>query len=91
MASQEHLVTSAPAALAGVAPGRTYFLQNTRGRRSILRVAVKASASDVNVDQSGFTLLFGAGQPVSVEAGESVFVWHDAADGDFYCAYDETA
>ena len=40
---------------------------------------------------AGFVLLFGEGQPVSVETGESVFVWHDAEDADFYCAYDSTA
>ena len=40
---------------------------------------------------AGFVLLFGGGELVSTEAGESVFVWHDPEDGDFYCAYDSTA
>lgn len=91
MASREQLVTSVPTALAGVTVGQMYFLQNSRGRRDILRVAVKASAGDVDPAMSGFVLLFGEGQPVSADAGESVFVWHDPEDGDFHCSFDETA
>lgn len=91
MASIEQIVTSVPTALAGVVPGTRYFLQNSRGRRDILRVAVKATGSTVDPDVAGFVLLFGEGQPVSIQAGESVFVWHDPEDGDFYCVFDETA
>lgn len=91
MASMEQNVTSVPTALAGIAAGQRYFLQNSRGRRDILRVAVKPSGTNVDPDVAGFVLLFGEGQPVSVETGESVFVWHDAEDADFYCAYDSTA
>ena len=91
MASQEQLVTAVPTALAGVAVGQRYFLQNSRGRRDILRVAVKATGANVDAAVAGFVLLFGEGEPVSVETGESVFVWHDPEDGDFHCAYDSTA
>ena len=91
MASQEQIVTAVPTALAGISVGQTYFIQNTRGRRNILRVAVKATGANVDADVSGFVLLFGEGQPVSASAGESIFVWHDPEDGDFYCAFDETA
>lgn len=90
MASQEHLVTSAPTALT-VVVGQKYWVQNTRGRRAILRVAVKPTGANVDAAVAGFVLLFGEGQPVSIQAGESVFVWHDLEDGDFYCAYDSTA
>ena len=91
MASMEQNVTNAPTALAGISVGQTYFVQNTRGRRSILRVAVKPTGGNVDAAVAGFVLLFGEGQPVSVEAGESVFVWHDPEDGDFHCAFDEVA
>ena len=91
MASREHLVTSVPTALAGVVAGTRYFLQNSRGRRDILRVAVKPTGATVDPSVHGFVMLFGMGQPVSVESGESVFVWHDPEDADFYCAYDEVA
>ena len=91
MASREQIVTSVPTALAGIVAGQRYFLQNSRGRRDILRVAVKPTGARVDPDVAGFVLLFGEGQPVSVEAGESVYVWHDPKDGDFYCAYDSTA
>ena len=91
MASREQLVTSAPTALVGIAIGQRYFLQNSRGRRDILRVAVKASGTNVDAAVAGFVLLFGDGEMVSAQAGESVFVWHDPEDGDFHCAYDSTA
>ena len=91
MASMEQIVTDTPTALAGIVAGQRYFLQNTRGRRSILRVAIKLTGAIVDADVAGFVLLFGEGQPVSVESGESIFVWHDPEDGDFYCAYDSTA
>ena len=91
MASQEQIVTAQPTALSGVAVGQRYFLQNSRGRRDILRVAVKPTGANVDPDIAGFVLLFGEGQPVSVQSGESVFVWHDPEDGDFYCAFDEVA
>ena len=92
MASQEHLVTTVPTALTGITAGTRYFLQNSRGRRDILRVAVKpTTGATVDPAVAGFVLLFGEGQPVSVEAGETVFVWHDPEDGDFYCAFDEVA
>ena len=91
MASREQLVTSVPTPLSGVVAGTRFFLQNTRGRRSILRVAVKATGANVDPDVAGFALLFGEGQPVSAGAGESVFIWHDERDGDFYCAVDTEA
>ena len=47
MASIEQIVTTAPTALAGIAEGTRYFLQNSRGRRDILRVAVKPSGTNV--------------------------------------------
>ena len=91
MASREQNVTNVPTELAGISVGQTYFVQNTRGRRSILRVAVKPTGTNVDAAVAGFVLLFANGQPVSVLAGESVYVWHDPEDGDFYCAYDSTA
>ena len=91
MASMEQNVTDTPTALAGIVAGQRYFLQNTRGRRSILRVAVKPTGTNVDAAVAGFVLLFGEGELVSTEAGESVFVWHDPEDGDFYCAYNSTA
>ena len=91
MASREQLVTGVPTALAGIAAGQRYFFQNSRGRRDILRVAVKPSGTNVDAAVAGFVLLFGEGQPVSAAAGESVFVWHDPEDADFYCSFDVEA
>ena len=91
MASREHLVTTVPTALTGITEGTRYFLQNSRGRRDILRVAVQPTGANVDAAVAGFVLLFGEGQPVSAAAGESVFVWHDPEDADFYCSFDVEA
>ena len=93
MATQQQMVTSTPAPLIGIVTGKRYYLQNSGSSNNLpstsgLRVDIQASAAAVGI---GFILKFGEGQPVSVQAGESVFVWHGGDEPDFFVVYDVVA
>ena len=92
MASLHQIVTSTPTPLTGISVSARYFLQNSGGiNNKNLKVAIKADVADVD-REGGATILYGEGYSISIETGESVFIWHNLTeDDDFYCFYDSEA
>ena len=81
----EQLVTNAPTPLAGLAVGPQYTLQNSFGDSyRVLRFAIVADAADVG---AGSGVGFLQAVVVSLDAGESCFVWHTDLRGHFLCTF----
>ncbi|MCY4374307.1 MAG: hypothetical protein OXC31_11085 [Spirochaetaceae bacterium] len=82
----EQLVTAVPTPLAGLAVGDRYSLQNSHGDSfRILRFSIGRTAPDVG---GGAGLAFLEGAQITVDAGDSVFVWHADFHSDYLCTYE---
>lgn len=78
MASFDFMVTATPTAIPDLEADTRYSIQNSGGDQpgdEALRVAIKASAADVD-PAGGFILLLSQTAPVSRTAAEQVYVWH---------------
>lgn len=92
--TRTQVVTETPTPLVGVASGQRYFLQNSRGPLSPgspLYVAIKNTDAGAVAGADGFVLLRGAGETLSLAAGEAAYVWREDGAADFLCAYEEVA
>ena len=96
MASVDILVTDTPTAIPGLETDTKYTIANSGGKtltprgEAPLRVAIKRSAGEVN-REGGFALLWGRGGIFSLDAGESLFVWHEEGVADFLAVYERAS